>query len=209
MKIARLGRCLSQRYTELSCRRLRAACAHLAGLRHGARVAAPVRSRVKPPARRDRAHQARGAPKAHSDLMHRRTDVSARLIATCLRRTFSPRSRTASAAHTICSHHSAARASRRSSRTRLDRRRAPAAAAAVPAVVGSACEAFVVAAVGMSPRAFPEQRPRSQGHCLAAAAGRLGIEPTVVMPVRTPLARRSAIARAGAKVIIIHSDSAD
>ena len=54
----------------------------------------------------------------------------------------------------------------------------------------------------------PEQRPRSQGHCLAAAAGRLGIEPTVVMPVRTPLARRSAIARAGAKVII-HSDSAD
>ena len=58
----------------------------------------------------------------------------------------------------------------------------------------------------MSPRAAPEQRPRSQGHCLAAAAGRLGIEPTVVMPVRTPLARRSAIARAGAKVII-HADS--
>ena len=54
----------------------------------------------------------------------------------------------------------------------------------------------------------PEQRPRSQGHCLAAAAGRLGIEPTVVMPVRTPLARRSAIARAGAKVIL-QCDSAD
>ena len=42
----------------------------------------------------------------------------------------------------------------------------------------------------------------SQGHSMACAAAALGVEATVVMPERTPIKRRNAIERQGAKVII-------
>lgn len=42
----------------------------------------------------------------------------------------------------------------------------------------------------------------SQGMSVACAAAALGIEATIVMPERTPIKRRDAIARAGAQVVI-------
>jgi len=42
----------------------------------------------------------------------------------------------------------------------------------------------------------------SQGHSMASAAAALGMDATVVMPERTPIKRRQAIERQGAKVII-------